>query len=405
VSGSGPPPALRRRVFELLDQGSTEPLGTLIDRVLIGLILLNVGASVLDSVPSVAERFGTVLMAVEIVSVAAFTIEYLVRLWCAPEHSLEEQASAWRARLAYALTPSALIDLLSVAPVYVALLIGVDLRSLLVLRLLRFFKLARYSPGLESLIEAISTERRALTACGVILLGTVLISASAMRFAEAEAQPDKFGTVPDAMYWAFITLATVGYGDVVPVTPLGKVIASVTAVVGIIMLALPVGLLASAFADEIRRRDFVVTLTMVAKVPLFADLEASEVAGIMRFLQARSFESGNAIFQRGDPAHAMFFISSGMVEVELKDNPIRLHAGDFFGEIGLLHGRERSATVMAVSRVRLLVLQAADLKHLMERTPLMAERLHEVAGERAEAKPRLDPARGADQPGGHSAAS
>lgn len=377
------PSTLRRRVFDILDEGSTDPLGRLIDRGLIGLILLNVAATIAESVPSVASRYGPVLTGIEIASVAAFTIEYLVRLWCAPEHSLAELRSAWHARLVFAVTPSALIDLASIAPVFAALVTQIDLRSLLVLRLLRFFKLARYSPGLESLLQAIFAERRALLACIVILFGTVLVAASAMRLVEEDAQPDKFGTIPDAMYWAFVTLTTVGYGDVVPITPLGKVVASLTAVVGIFMLALPVGLLASAFADEIRRRDFVVTMTMVAKVPLFADLGAGPIAGIMRHLSSRTFEAGEAVVQRGQPAHSMFFVSAGTVEVELKERPVRLGAGEFFGEMGLLQGRERSATVVAVTRVRTLVLEANDLKYLMEHNPVMAERIREVADRRS----------------------
>lgn len=381
------PPTLRRRLFDLLDQSSGEPWSRSIDVALIVLILVNVAAAVLESVPELAERFPNTFFSIEIVSVAVFTLEYAVRLWCAPEHALHGRMSDWRARLRVATRPQVIVDLISIAPVYVALLTEIDLRTLVLFRLLRFFKIARYSPGLASLGEAIFSERRALLACGVILIGLVLIAASAMHLVEQDAQPDKLGTIPDAMYWAFITLATVGYGDVVPITPLGKIVASLTAIVGIIMLALPVGILASAFADEIRRRDFVVTLTMVAKVPLFADLDAGEVAGIMRFLNARSFEPGQAVVRRGEPAHSMFFIASGGCEVDLPTGAVRLKTGDFFGEMGLLAGRERNATVSAVTRAKLLVLEATDLKYLMDQTPKMGERIREIADQRARDTP------------------
>lgn len=378
---------LRRRVFDLLDRSSTERWSRVLDASLIVLILVNVSAAVLESVPELADRFPTTFLTIEIVSVAVFTAEYAVRLWSAPEHALHGRFADWRARLKIATRPQMLLDLVSVAPVYLAVFTATDLRTLVMFRLLRFFKIARYSPGLTSLAEAIFAERRALMACGVILVGLVLIAASAMHAVEQDAQPDKLGTIPDAMYWAFITLATVGYGDVVPITPLGKIVASLTAIVGIVMLALPVGILASAFADEIRRRDFVVTLTMVAKVPLFADLDAGEVAGIMRFLNARSFEPGQAVVRRGEPAHSMFFIASGGCEVDLPTGPVRLNAGDFFGEMGLLAGRDRNATVSAVTRAKLLVLEAADLKYLMDQTPQMGERIREIADHRAREAP------------------
>lgn len=378
---------LRHRVFELLDQSSHELGAQIVDWVLIALIVVNVTATVLESVPQFAADYGPAFLVVEIVSVGIFTLEYALRIWTAPEHAFHGRSSPWRARLNLAIRPQPLVDLISVAPVYLALFSAIDLRSLVLFRLLRFFKLARYSPGLASLIEAISAERRALLACGVILIGTVLITASVMHWAEQDAQPDKLGTLPDAMYWAFITLATVGYGDVVPVTPLGKVIAAVTAIIGIINLALPVGILASAFADEIRKRDFVVTWNMVAKVPIFADLDAADLSGIMRFLNSRSCEIGQAVVRRGEPGHSMYFITAGHCEVELPTNSVRLGPGDFFGEMALLHGRERNATVTAATSCKLLVLESGDLHYLMDQNPKMAARIREVADRRAQEAP------------------
>jgi voltage-gated potassium channel len=257
-----------------------------------------------------------------------------------------------------------------------------DLRVLLMFRIMRFLKLARYSPGMRSLLDALYAERRALIGCFVILLGATLISATAMHLVEQHAQPDKFGTIPDAMWWAIVTLGTIGYGDVVPVTTLGRLVAGVTIFGGLIMIALPVGIVATAFAEEIHRRDFMVTWGMVARVPLFAELNAGEIADIMRLMRAQTVEPGDAIVRRGDVAHSMYFVAAGEVEIELRSGRIRLGVGHFFGEMAVLRQSRRSATVTAVTRASLLVLDAHDLHALMEREPRVAERIRDVMRER-----------------------
>jgi voltage-gated potassium channel len=382
VAGADASHPIRRRVYELLEPGSGDRAAQAVDIVLIALVLVNVTAVILESMRPLADGYGVLFLSIEAVSVALFTLEYVLRLWSAPEHAPFGELPAWRARLRFALQPQSLIDLLAVAPVYVGLFVEGDLRAFLVLRLLRFFKLARYSPGIASLADAIYNERRALLASAVILFGTVLIAASLMSIAEGEAQPEKFGTIPAAMYWAALTLTTVGYGDVVPVTHLGRLLAGLTAFVGWIMLALPVGIIASAFAREIHRRDFVVTWSMVARVPLFAGLDANELSEIIRYLRSQSCERGEIIVRRGEPAESMYLIAEGEVEIELPDRRVVLGPGHFFGEIAALRKSERSATVRAREHAKLLVLDAADLHHLMDRSPRMAERIREVAEKR-----------------------
>jgi voltage-gated potassium channel len=235
---------------------------------------------------------------------------------------------------------------------------------------------------MRSLLDALYSERRALFGCFVILLGATLVAASVMHVVEGQVQPDKFGTIPDAMWWAIVTLGTIGYGDVVPVTVLGRVIASVTIFVGLIMVALPIGIVATAFADEIHRRDFVVTWGMVARVPLFAELQATDIADIVRLLRAQRVEAGDVIAKRGEPAHSMYFVAAGEVEIELKHERIRLGAGHFFGEVAALRRARRSATVTALTRTSLLVLDAHDLHVLMEREARIAEHIREVARSR-----------------------
>ena len=337
-----------------------------------------------NSVPALEARFRTAFLAIEVASVVLFTIEYGLRLWTAVEHMPLAGRSGWAARWAWARTPGAIVDLLAILPFYFALFDAADLRALALFRLVRFFKLARYSSGLTSLLDAIYAERQALLATLLILGGVTLTMATFMHLAEREAQPDRFGTIPDAMWWAIVTLTTLGYGDVVPITPLGKVIAALTAVMGVAMLALPVGIVATSFADVIHRRAFVVTWSMVAKVPLFTNLGASELAEIIQLLHSRWVPRNEAVARRGEKAEAMYFIVSGEVEVELMDaDNVRLGRGDFFGEIAILTGEVRNATVRATRDAQLLVLQAHDLERLMDRVPEIGKRIREIGHKRA----------------------
>ena len=307
-------------------------------------------------------------------------MEYAARIWVAADQPLRPRRHLppW---LGYVTSGSGLIDLLAVVPFWIALFFAADLRILVIFRIVRFLKLARYSPAMRSLLDALYAERRALFGCGIILLGTTVVAAALMHVIEGTAQPDKFGTIPEAMWWAIVTLTTTGYGDVVPVTPLGRVVGGLTSVAGILMLALPVGIVATAFANEIHRRDFVVTWGMVARVPLFAGLTAAEIADIASLLSAQSVEPGHHRAQ-GSPARAMYFIAAGEVEIDLPKEKVRLGVGHFFGEIAVLRRARRSATVTAMTRTNLLVLDGADLHALMERDSRFAERVREVARER-----------------------
>src|SRR5499425_2356063 len=372
--------SLRRRLYEILEHGAIgDRTGLIVGRLLVALIVVNLVSMTLDSVPALQTQYGPLFTAIEVLSLVAFTIEYALRVWVAAEHAPHRHSSERKARWEFVSSPLGVIDLLAVLPFWFAFVLPGDLRVLLVFRMVRFLKLVRYSPAMRSLLDALYSERRALFGCFVILLGATLLAASVMHVIEGHAQPDKFGTIPEAMWWAIVTLGTIGYGDVVPVTVLGRIVASVTIFVGLIMVALPIGIVATAFADEIHRRDFVVTWGMVARVPLFAELQATDIADIVRLLRAQRFEAGDVITRRGETAHSMYFIAAGEVEVELKHERVRLGAGQFFGEIAALRRTRRTATVTAVSRTSLLMLEAHDLHVLMDREPRIAEHIREVA--------------------------
>jgi voltage-gated potassium channel len=255
--------------------------------------------------------------------------------------------------------------------------------------MVRLFKIARYSPAMRSLLDVLYSERRALFGCLVIGMGAALVAASLMHLAEGKVQPDKLGTIPDALWWAVVTLGTVGYGDVVPITALGKVIATGTIFLGLIMIALPVGIIANAFSEQIHRRDFIVTWGMIARVPLFAELDAGEIADIMQLLRAHVAEAGEVIIREGDHAHSMYFIAAGDVEVALEKQKVKLGPGQFFGEVAVLRGERRSGTATALTRTNLLALSAQDLHALMKRDKRIANRVKDVVAKRTGKKVKV----------------
>ncbi|HLL28408.1 MAG TPA: cyclic nucleotide-gated ion channel [Xanthobacteraceae bacterium] len=379
---------IRRRLYQILEQG---PIGDrtswLVGRLLALLIIVNLLAMTLESVPSLEARYHGLFEVIEIASLILFSAEYLLRLWVAVEHAPHSHLSPVQARLKFVFGFDGLVDLLAVLPFWVALFFSADLRFLLVLRAIRFLKLVRHSTAMRSLFDAIYSERRALLGSLGILAGTTMISASMMYLVERDAQPDRFGTIPDAMWWAIVTLGTVGYGDAVPVTVAGKLVAAVTILFGLMMVALPVGIIASAFANEIRRRDFVVTWSMVARFPLFAELNAMEIADIIRLLKAQTFDPGDVIIRKGEEGHSMYFIAAGEIEIELPKERVRLGPGEFFGEMAALKRSKRSATATAVSRANLLILDANDLRALMERDQRIAEQVRAAVLRRGGGEP------------------
>ena len=369
----------RRRVYLVLEQGPVgDRMSVAVDRFLIALILVNLVAVALQTMPTFEPAYALWFDIVEIFSLVVFTVEYGLRLWVAVEHGPHRHLSATRARLKYALSPAGLVDLVAVLPFWFALVLPADLRVVLVFRIVRFFKITRYSPAMRSLLDVLYRERRALFGCLVITLGIALVAAALMHLAEGRVQPDKLGTIPQALWWAIVTLGTIGYGDVVPVTALGKLIATATIICGLVVIALPVGIIATAFAEQIHRRDFIVTWGMIARVPLFAELDAAAISDIMGLLRAQVAEAGQVIVRAGEPAHSMYFIAAGEVEVALGRERLRLGVGQFFGEVAVLKRVRRSATATALTRTNLLVLDAQDLHALMERDPRIAQRIKDV---------------------------
>jgi len=243
---------IRRRTWEILEVAAPgDDPSRVFDLAIRGLIVLNVLAVVAETIPEVDAAAGAWFTGFEIASVAVFSVEYLLRVWSAPESGRYGDGLAGRTR--FALTPLALIDLFAVLPAYLPM-VGVDLRILRgvrLVRLVRILKLVRYSRALRSLGRAVQRRWEELVLTFSMVGLVVLIASSLMYYAEHPMQPEAFGSIPEAMWWGVVTLTTLGYGDVVPVTVLGRVMGGVFALCSLLLVALPTAILAGAFVEEL----------------------------------------------------------------------------------------------------------------------------------------------------------
>lgn len=247
---------MRAYVARLFDENERQRgTGKLVNGLLFLLIFANVVMIVLESVASFEAQYRQELFYFELLSVAVFTLEYLARVWSAVEiRQYKLAGQPFKSRLKFMLSPLAIIDLLAILPFYLAMFVSLDLRFLRILRLLRIFKLTRYSSAMKTLMSVFRDEMPALIAAYFIMFTIVILTSAGIYLLEHEVQPQHFGDIPSSMWWAVISLTTVGYGDVTPITTAGKIFGGIISLVGISMVALPTGILASGFGNAFRRK-------------------------------------------------------------------------------------------------------------------------------------------------------
>jgi voltage-gated potassium channel len=247
---------MRQSVYRVLDTAQGESgVSLAVDVFLIALIAGSVMAVILESIPAFETQYAQPLAVFEIFTVAVFSVEYLLRIWCSVEEQSAAQQPPLQARLRYMISFHAVIDLIAILPFYLlmfGLTGGIDMRFLRAVRLLRVLKLTRYSAAMNMVFITFRENGRALSAAFLILLTVMLLAATGMYYFERESQPVDFGSIPAAMWWAFATLTTVGYGDVTPITVGGKVFGALITVVGIGMVALPTSILASGYSQQLK---------------------------------------------------------------------------------------------------------------------------------------------------------
>lgn len=246
---------IKSRIFEILEVASTDDLvSRVFDVFIMTLISLNVIAVILETVKSLF-HYRLFFYTFEVFSVSVFTIEYLLRLWtCTTNNRFKSHI---KGRIRFAMTPLVLVDLMAILPFYLPMVIPLDLRfirAVRLFRLFRLFKMGRYSESLKTLGNVLKEKKEELLITVFVVFILLVIASSLMYFIENEAQPQVFSSIPAAMWWGVATLTTVGYGDVFPITPIGKLLGAIIAIMGIGMFALPAGILGSGFVEEIRKR-------------------------------------------------------------------------------------------------------------------------------------------------------
>ena len=294
---------------------------------------------------------------------------YVLQIWLAPEAPGQRAASVAGTRLGYMLSASGWIDLMAVLALPAGWLTGLPQRDAQLFAIVWALKYIRQSSGLAVLLRVLRRAFPALVIVVTVFFVVLLIAATLSYLFEREVQPEVFGSIPRALWWAIVTLSTTGYGDVVPVTIWGRLLAAWVMVGGIVIFALWAGIIASAFAEELQRRHFLRTWDLVADVPFFQSLGAAAIADIVRLLHSRHVAAGTVVIREGQAGDSMYFIVSGEATVMFAPEPVKLGAGAFFGEMALLFGTPRSTTVVVTKASVLLVLDLADFRVLAGRRP------------------------------------
>ncbi|MBI1179497.1 MAG: ion transporter [Alphaproteobacteria bacterium] len=249
-------PTIRRQVYIHLEPTAWTRRGlSLINRFICGLIVVSAALAIIETEPEISRAYRRMFLLMEWLAAAVFAVEYAARLWVCVENP--KYGEGWRGRLRYVVSPLALVDLVALLPVL--MLVGgtetMLLRTFRLLRIVRVARLGRFSRAAQRIVDAVRSRRYELgvSVCTAIFL--LIVSSTLLYLVEGDVQPKAFGSIPRSMWWSIVTLTTVGYGDVFPITPLGRILAAITAIMGIGLIAMPTGILAAAFSEAIRQQE------------------------------------------------------------------------------------------------------------------------------------------------------
>jgi voltage-gated potassium channel len=247
---------IKKRVYEIIEKGKHgDKASRLFDIFIVALIMMNVIAIILESVAEINRHFYWLFKSFEIFSIIVFSIEYILRIWTSKLKTGSNNAVV--AFFKYIISPMAIIDLLAVLPFYLPFLIPLDLRFLRILRvtrLLRIFKIQRYTKSLNLIGKVLKSKKEELFITVFVTIILIIFASTLMYYIENDVQPNAFPNILATFWWAVATLTTIGYGDVYPVTDLGRLLSGIIAVLGIGLVALPTGLISSGFIEEISKK-------------------------------------------------------------------------------------------------------------------------------------------------------
>jgi voltage-gated potassium channel len=359
-------PALAQFVAATAGRNMTRAAHVAVATGVVGMVLLTV-----DPAYEAAHRW---VDAVLWACLAFFVFEWVVRL----RHAFSTQRG-W----SYVISGRGLVDAVAAAAIPLAIVLGTNPKTAWLLGVFWMLKVVPGIPGLRQLRRVLVQESGPLLSVLVIFLMVLFLASVAVHYLERGVQPVAFGSVPATLWWAVATLTTTGYGDVVPITPLGRLIAAVVMICGLGVFGLWTGILATGFAAETRRDNFLKTWESVSKVPFFAALGPSAIADVTHMLRTMDLPARTMIIRKGKTGDCMYFIAAGEVEVDLPGKKVKLGEGAFFGEMALLGNNLRSANITTTRVSKLLVLDLVDFRLLMARHPELAETIDAEARRRA----------------------
>jgi voltage-gated potassium channel len=360
------PPLVARFVAATAGRNMTRP-GYLV-------VLIGVTTMILLTVNPAYEAVHHWVDAILWACLAFFAFEWLVRI----RHSVHTNRAS-----DYMTSFRGAMDAAAVLAVPAAILLGAPAKTAWLLSVIWLVKVIPAVPGLRQLRRVLVLESGPLLSVLMIFLIVLFLGSVAVYFLERDAQPGVFSSIPAALWWAVATLTTTGYGDVVPITPLGRFVAALVMICGLGVFGLWTGILATGFAAETRRDNFLRTWESVSKVPFFATLGPAAIADVTHMLRTIDLPPRVMIMRKGQQGDCMYFIAAGEVEVDLPTGKkVRLSEGAFFGEMALLGNSLRSANISTTRLSKLLVLDLVDFRLLMARHPDLASTIDTEAQRR-----------------------
>jgi voltage-gated potassium channel len=334
-------------------------------------------AAVMLGTDAQSEATQRLCMTIDAVIAGIFAVDYVATLAFAAVRHLTRVPEATGRQ--WALSVDGMIGLATFLPLALAAPFAWNPYGAPLFGVIWILRLGRYSPSTGMLVRVLLRERNSVVGVLALFAVVLLLGATLMLVLERSAQPEHFDTMPHTLWWAITTLTTTGYGDMVPVTPLGRMLGGIVMISGIILFGLLAGILATGFSAEVRRQEFLRNWDIVASVPIFHRLGAGTIGELAGLLRRRDLPRDAVVTRKGAPGTSMYFIVSGDVEVELPSGAVRLGPGHFFGEMALLTGAPRSATVVTVTDTCVLELDIADLRMLGASHPELTELIEHEA--------------------------